>query len=402
MHNSNNTANAVQTLKQSVCQQFGWSLDIECTTSSSSSEVEGESGGSEWVCTVTVGLDDTRQFRLDGATTNTTSTTAQDENHSAPLNVATAKELEAERKRYIAAVAAIALEGLSEEIAKQIAKPTCTLNQVFPQPIPIFESSTWNNRQQQQWQVFWKNPPSAVGIDTEGNRRNPPVLVQIATDDYTIVEAPPPPPSSSSYPRRTAATPQQQDGMPVSLLSPDLLRLLNDKRIVKVFCDNFDHCDKRCLGILPPTSTATPANPSSSSDTNAASGAETTVEDWTVGPIVDLEALSSQCLGRTKSPRGLTRILSLCGLCPDVTIRKPTNNENRFQTSCIKRFCLIEQGKAPPLRSIWDLNSQELQYAALDAWCTLQAYKSLCDYIQRKQVMLAHARAPTEQYVASI
>jgi hypothetical protein len=43
----------------------------------------------------------------------------------------------------------------------------------------------------------------------------------------------------------------------------------------------------------------------------------------------------------------------------------------------VARFSMIEQGKAPPLKSIHDLKKKEQQYAALDAWCTLQAYKRL-------------------------
>ncbi len=50
--------------------------------------------------------------------------------------------------------------------------------------MPILESSPVS------WAQFWASHPTLVGIDTEGNQRHPPVLVQIATDDLCILEAP--------------------------------------------------------------------------------------------------------------------------------------------------------------------------------------------------------------------
>jgi hypothetical protein len=58
----------------------------------------------------------------------------------------------------------------------------------------------------------------------------------------------------------------------------------------------------------------------------------------------------------------------------DVLIRKP-KGQGRFTK--VGRFALIEQGKAPPLKSIDELTFEEKQYAALDAWCTLYAYRRL-------------------------
>ena len=226
------------------------------------------------------------------------------------------------------AAACAALEGLRDEIAKQEAKPVMELIEVFPAPIAVYESNA------ETWSYFWQHPAAVVGIDTEGNNISPPVLVQISCDDYSILE-----------------TPQRS-------LSPDLSKLLADKSIVKVFCDNKSHRDKKCLRLPVPN-------------------------DLTVGDVVDLEAIADELLGDTTSPRGLSRIVTLA--MPELHVRIGKARRKEFygkngkkgRWHDIGRFILIEQGKAPPLRSVSDLSTQEQQYAALDAWCTLQAYNSL-------------------------
>lgn len=276
--------NPTQELNQKVLQRYGWSAEFS------------QNDKREWVCCIRTDLN----------------------NKMVPL-VFRSDNTDANVKKGTAAASAVALKGLRQEIARQEAKPIKeSLSDVFCDPITIYESNEEN------WAYFWSHKPVAVGIDVEGNQISPPVLVQVSTDDYTILEA------------------------PEKRISQNLARLLADQSIVKVFCDNLEHKDKKCLGI-----------------SNIPS-------DLTVGHLVDLEALANKFMGKVAVARGLTRIVTLT--MPDtdrqVLIRKP---KQRFKD--IGRFSWIEQGKAPPLRSIWELSDKEQQYAALDAWCTLQAYK---------------------------
>jgi hypothetical protein len=94
---------------------------------------------------------------------------------------------------------------------------------------------------------------------------------------------------------------------------------------------------------------------------------------------VDLEAIAAMHFGRVKVDRGLARIVTLCMPELNVLIRKPKKNGSaRFAD--IGRFTLMEQGKIPRIRSVWNLSPKERQYAALDAWCTLLAYNRLQEY----------------------
>jgi hypothetical protein len=89
-------------------------------------------------------------------------------------------------------------------------------------------------------------------------------------------------------------------------------------------------------------------------------------------PIIDLEVLFAHLFGSSKVARGLSKIISMA--IPELNVRivKPRNTNQRFKN--IGRFALIEQGKARPLRGVYDLSEREQQYCALDSWCTLQAY----------------------------
>jgi len=279
-----------QELSQNVCQRYGWSSLIEPRT---------EDG--RWTCTVTVARNDTRVFVSDCSASSPDTTEG--------------------RKQGVAAASEAALKGLKEEIERQEAKPVKELSDIFPAPIDVYESNDEN------WGYFWKHKPAVVGIDVEGNQISPPVLVQISTDDYTIIEAP-------------------RNGR----ISNHLVRLIRDESVVKVFCDNFAHKDKLCLGL----------------------SAKEIPRDLTVGHLVDLEAIAAKLLGPVKVPRGLSRIVVLSMPELNVHIRKP-NSKGRFKN--VGLFCLIEQGKKPPLKSIHELTAKELQYAALDSWCTMQAFK---------------------------
>jgi hypothetical protein len=192
----------------------------------------------------------------------------------------------------------------------------------FPLPIRVKDGNDAKT-----WVEFWQNPPNIVGIDTEGNQMAPPVLLQISTQYYTILEVPL----------------QKQ-------LSSNVTRLLKDDAIIKVFCDNFSHNDKKCLGLaLPPE------------------------KNFSKPPIVDLESLCNSVTDvASKVPRGLSNIVSMSFPELNVRIKKPSQSSKRFEN--IGRFAMIEQGKAKPLKGFHDLTSKEKQYSALDSWCTLQAY----------------------------
>ena len=103
-----------------------------------------------------------------------------------------------------------ALLGLKEIIAREESKPRKELKTIFPEPIVVYDSYSTSC-----WERFWNEPPSAVGIDTEGNQISPPVLVQISTESYTILEAP-------------------TNGR----LSDNLIRLLKDDNITKGTCNS--------------------------------------------------------------------------------------------------------------------------------------------------------------------
>lgn len=271
---------AMQALQQRVLQRYGWSASF------------GQDDRQCWYVEVTVGIKDTRRF--------------------------TSEETCSDVKTGRLAACKTALEGLEEEIQKQESKEQMQLGDVFPQRIRVLESNAKN------WKYFWDHKPRTVGIDTEGNQKSPPVLVQIATNDYTILE------------------------VCKFRLSQDIQLLLTDQSIVKIFCDNYSHRDKRSLGLIVPN-------------------------DLTTGHIIDLENVASMLLGPVTAPRGLSRIMVLAMPELNVLMVKPKNS----RMNDISRFALIEQGKAAPLQGLSGLSEKEKQYAALDAWCTLQAYDRL-------------------------
>eukprot|EP00980_Cylindrotheca_fusiformis_P007590 scaffold1580_cov116-Cylindrotheca_fusiformis.AAC.25 len=228
-----------------------------------------------------------------------------------------------DQKKGKEAVSALAVKTLAEHVAKEEGKPAQHLDQVFKDPIQIYDS-----KKDGTWDMFWQNKPSVVGLDVEGNQISPPVLVQISTDEYTILEVP-------------------QRG-----LSSNLERLLDDNSIVKVFCDNFSNKDKMCLGLHFLEET-----------------------DFTKPPIVDIEVLFGSISGNVKVPRGLSKLVSMC--MPELNVRVAKPSQKRSKLSNIGRFAMIEQGKALPLHSLQELSEKEKQYAALDAWCTLQVYRRI-------------------------
>lgn len=281
---------ATQELSQKVGQRYGWSIVFDTNDDG------------YWYVDVVVGLHDKRHF------------VSQDCSPPTKDGIKQGK----------AAAATVALDGLRTLIEHQEAKPAMELSQVFTTEIPIYESND------ETWKRFWNDPPTVVGVDTEGNQISPPVLAQIATENYVILEIP-------------------RQGK----LSDNLLRLLADESIVKVFCDNFSHHDKKSLGLLP------------------------IPENLTCGPIVDLESMAQIALGPSTVARGLSRIVSLVMPELNVRVEKPARKNAKARFVNIGRYTLIEQGKAAPLRSIAELSKKEQRYAALDAWCTLQAFGRL-------------------------
>ena len=233
------------------------------------------------------------------------------------------------------AAAAVAIAGLSEEVALERAIPTVSLvvacGQHFVEHVRIVESNDYT------WGHFWADPPSVVGVDVEGNGQSPPCLVQIATSTTVILEAP-----------MHMVKPDAPEGR--RLLSHNLRRLLDDDSIIKVFCDSRSQADKRSLGLSVPS-------------------------DMRVGHIVDIECISAERMGHGGSfpDRGLARIFSESYSlpCAGVRVTKPGGYGD------IKRFARIERGHLPQLTSVWSLSKKEREYAAMDAWVTLVSWVHL-------------------------
>jgi len=230
------------------------------------------------------------------------------------------------RKQGKKAAALVALEGLKEDVQREMNKPIVhgldgAVRDLFA-GTQIVESSP------SVWNGFWKNPPDAVGVDTEGNSLTPPVLVQIATDDIVILEVP------------------TSDG-----LSANLQRLLKDDTIIKVLCDSSSRKDAISLGLP--------------------------IQDYAAESshnIVDLEKLASDRMGVVSSHRGLSNLL--CLTMPELGVRickeSAVDRINNVAT-----FTAIEQGYRPRLLGFHDLTPEERTYAAVDAWATLQIWRRL-------------------------
>ena len=314
---NNNMGSSTQNLQQKVCQKYGWSYHY-------GKDIDGF-----WYVEVVVGMRISDKYRFTSPNNFNLSSNSTTNNYD-DGQMLTKKQKDQRIKAEKDFLSAIALESLAPLIAKEEAKKCCQLSDVFPNPIKIYDSTKHKGA---IWKQFWKNPPKIVGIDTEGNQTSPPVLVQISTPDYTILEAP----SKNKS------------------ISSNLAKLLRNHNITKVFCDNFSHADKIALGMDLPAD----------------------LSDYIHSPIIDLEVLSSHLFGYTKVARGLAKIVTM-SMMPElqnVRIVKPRATNQRYKN--IGRFALIEQGKARPLRGVSDLSEGEQQYCALDSWCTLQAYLSI-------------------------
>jgi surface protein len=300
-----------QILQQQVCEKFGWSLSYGR---------DDETGC--WYADVVMGMSTNDRKRF---TTESSFEPTRNGDKSGK-----------------AAIFQLALEGLRKEIDLWEARPVQELTQVYQEILPTLE--LLDSAQPATWARFWADQPKVVGIDTEGNQISPPVLVQIATPDFVILEAP------------------KHGGS----LSDDLQRLLRNDSITKVFCDNFAHKDKKCLGL-------------ELLKDNATTDGNMQKHVYSQPPVVDLESLAMDLMGPVKAPRGLGRLVTLTHPEMPCRIAKPKKATDRTKGrfSNVGRFAMIEQGKAKPLRGLHDLSEQEQRYAALDSWCTLQVHQRM-------------------------
>ena len=289
---------STQELEQRVCQRYGWSARFFRTPGTADDNIGTATASGFWAVEVRKGiLDEPIVF----VSTNN-STNQKDGRKAASI---------------------VALESLRDAIEQEEGKPTVAgLDEAVGH---LFHAKVVSS--DEAWKNFWRNPPSVVGVDAEGNHICPPVLVQVATDDVVILEA------------------------PIRRLSKHLRRLLSDDRITKVFCDNGSHRDKTSLSLSVPS-------------------------DMTSGAVVDLEVLATDRLGPVKSPRGIGKLLTL--VMPELGVRI-VKESGRKRLKDIGTFAAIEQGLRKPLQGVHELSNEEQRYAALDAWCTLQIWKRLQD-----------------------
>jgi hypothetical protein len=231
-------------------------------------------------------------------------------------------------KKGHAAAATVAIAGLRDIVDAANSKPTRTIEEAYG---AHFDSTCSVMSGPEGWAQFWKMNPTYVAIDVEGNQVTPPVLVQvcISTVDggsLCLLEIP-----------------------NIHGLSDDMIRLLRDPRIAKIFCDGTSGADRRSLGI-------------DASDNYA-----------------DLEDITSSLMGATGVQRGLARILNLAW--PQNVVRVTKDQRDK---SSVFFFAAIEQGKKPRLKGLDEIPGRIRRYAAMDAWCTMKAYLGLKQVAQRE------------------
>ena len=268
----------IQTLNQSVCQKYGWGIRY------GSDENTGH-----WVVDVYYAIGKCNRY------------------------IAPIPNWEKQGK---AVVSEIALSGLKEIIEREESKQTITLTGIFPDRITVYDSYS-----KKCWERFWNDPPTCVGIDAEGNQISPPVLVQISTESYTILEVP-------------------KNGR----LSDDLQLLLETDSITKIFCDNFSNRDKKSLGLNTDFDEGKKKNEEDNQNMETNATARYNNLHFSKPPIVDIEILALGLLGPVKVPRGLSKLISLCMPELNVRIEKPGKSSKQRHKN-IGKFALIEQGK---------------------------------------------------------
>ena len=248
-------------------------------------------------------------------------------------------------KKGHAAAAAVAIEGLRDIVYAANSKPTLTIEEAFGAQ---FDHTCFVMSGPEGWAKLWEINPTEVFVDVEGNQVTPPVLVQVCVSfrsplmprGYFHV--------SSSGERHNRSLCLLE--MPNILgLSDDMRRLLGDPKITKVFCDGTSGADRRSLGI-------------DDSDN-----------------YVDLEDIASSLVGATGVRRGLARIMNLAWPNPAVRVTKDTRDKES-----VLFFAAIEQGKKPRLKELDEIPDRIRRYAAMDAWCTMMAYRGLRQQAQHE------------------
>ena len=224
-------------------------------------------------------------------------------------------------KKGHAAAATVAIAGLRDIVDAANSKPTQTIEEAYG---AHFDSTCSVMSGPEGWAQFWKMNPTYVAIDVEGNQVTPPVLVQVCVSTVNggslcLLEIP-----------------------NIHGLSDDMIRLLRDPNITKIICDGTSGADRRSLGI-------------DASDNYA-----------------DLEDITSSLMGATGVQRGLARILNLAW--PHQAVRVTKDQKDK---KSVFFFAAIEQGKKPRLKGLDEIPDRIRRYAAMDACCTMMAYRGL-------------------------
>ena len=238
-------------------------------------------------------------------------------------------------KKGHAAAAAVAIEGLRDIVYAANSKPTRSIEEAFG---PWFDHSCLVMSGPEGWAKLWEINPTEVFVDVEGNQVTPPVLVQVCVSFHV-----------SSFGERHDRSLCLLEMPNILGLSDDMRRLLGDPKITKVFCDGTSGADRRSLGI-------------DDSDN-----------------YVDLEDIASSLVGATGVRRGLARIMNLAWPNPAVRVTKDKRDKKS-----VLFFAAIEQGKKPRLKELNDIPERIERYAAMDAWCTMMAYRGLRQQAQHE------------------
>ena len=238
-------------------------------------------------------------------------------------------------KKGHAAAAAVAIEGLRDIVYAANSKPTLTIEEAFGAQ---FDHTCFVMSGPLGWAKLWEINPTEVFVDVEGNQVTPPVLVQVCVSFHV-----------SSFGERHDRSLCLLEMPNILGLSDDMRRLLGDPKITKVFCDGTSGADRRSLGI-------------DDSDN-----------------YVDLEDIASSLVGATGVRRGLARIMNLAWPNPAVRVTKDTRDKES-----VLFFAAIEQGKKPRLKELEEIPNRIRRYAAMDAWCTMMAYRGLRQQAQHE------------------
>ena len=234
-------------------------------------------------------------------------------------------------KKGHAAAAAVAIAGLRDIVYAANSKQTLTIEEAFGAQ---FDHTCFVMSGPEGWAKLWEINPTEVFVDVEGNQVTPPVLVQVCVPFRNVYD------DTTEQPHRSLCL---LEVLNIHGLSDDMRRLLGDPKITKVFCDGTSGLDRRSL------------------------------DRRLIGDnYVDLEDIASSLVGETGVRRGLARIMNLAWPNPAVRVTKDTRDKES-----VLFFAAIEQGKKPRPKELDDIPDRVRRYAAMDAWCTMTAYRGL-------------------------